>query len=215
LQHLTYGDVADQLDEKIVTLKITGELDHKLRSRDVPFYYTFIGGEGRKALAEYCRLRHKNSVANTPLFSTKGNMSISQSYILKIVKMCAKRSGFDPKTVWTHCIRKSFRKIVRQADIDDDDKEQLMGHVIRGSREAYYDKKDVLLIRRAYEQCNFSRGIPESEREHIEKMVEKRVEERIKEMNFISKEDMETVKKLLDIMRGGKIKVESLKSEVG
>lgn len=47
------------------------------------------------------------------------------------------RAGFDRKTITTHTIRKAFRKIVKQTDIDDDDKEQLMGHVISGSRQAY------------------------------------------------------------------------------
>jgi predicted RNase H-like nuclease (RuvC/YqgF family) len=85
-----------------------------------------------------------------------------QQWIWHIVKMCVERAGFDPKTMWTHTMRKAFRKIVRQAPIDDDDKEQLMGHVIQGSREAYYDEKDVELIREAYQKCNFTREIPES-----------------------------------------------------
>ncbi len=85
-----------------------------------------------------------------------------QRWVWKVVKMCAKRAGLDPKTIWTHTIRKSFRKIVRQAPIDDDDKEQLMGHVIPGSREAYFDRHDLSLIMEAYQKCNFTREIPES-----------------------------------------------------
>jgi len=163
LQHLKYGDVADQLAKPTLTLKITGQLDYKLRSRDIPFYYTFLNGEGAETLKQYCRVKHKRGIHTHPLFTTRSRKAISQSYILKIVKMCVGRAGFDPATMWTHTLRKSFRKIVRQANIDDDDKEQLMGHVLPGSREAYYDKKDTLLIAKAYQKCNFTREVPESE----------------------------------------------------
>ena len=162
LEHITYGDVQDQLDEDIITLKITGDLDHKLRSRNIPFYYTFLNGEGAETLRRYCEVRHKKSKPDKPLFFTASNKAVSQRWIWRVVKICAERSGFNPETIWTHTLRKSFRKIVRQTNIDDDDKEQLMGHVIPGSRQAYYDNKDVELIRQAYEKCNFTREIPES-----------------------------------------------------
>jgi len=74
--------------------------------------------------------------------------------------------------MWTHTIRKAFRKIVRQTNIDDDDKEQLMGHVIQGSRESYYDKKDVGLIMEAYQQCNFSRELPDSEVAKLQRQLD-------------------------------------------
>jgi len=162
IEHLTYGDVADQLNENLITLKITGDLDHKLRGRDIPFYYTFLNGEGAETLMRYCKLRHKNSKPETPLFSTKGKKPITQRWVWEIVKMCSERAGFKSGTISTHTIRKAFRKIVRRADLDDDDKEMMMGHVIQGSREAYYDNKDVDLIREAYQKCNFTREIPES-----------------------------------------------------
>jgi len=172
LEHATYQLVADQLDQDIITLKITGKLDFKLRSRDIPFYYTFLNGEGAETLRRYCKLAHKQGDKNKPLFRTKGTKPIAQSYVLKVVKMCVKRAGFNPATMWTHTIRKAFRKIVRQTDIDDDDKEELMGHVIQGSRESYYDKKDTGLILKAYQKCNFSRELPESEMSKLQKQLE-------------------------------------------
>jgi len=172
LEHLTYGDVKDQLSEDIITLKATPNLDFKLRGRNIPFYYTFLNGEGAETLRRYCEVHHKKSSAETPLFYTRNKTPIVQQWIWHIIKMCVERAGFDPKTMWTHTIRKAFRKIVRQAPIDDDDKEQLMGHVIPGSREAYYDEKDVELIRRAYQKCNFTREIPQSEVEALRKKSE-------------------------------------------
>jgi len=167
-----YGDIADQLNEEIMTLKITGDLDHKLRGRDVPFYYTFLNGEGAETLRNYCKLKHKTSTPDTPLFSTKGKKHVTQRWVWQVVKMCTERAGFKPRTISTHTIRKTFRKIVRQADIDDDDKEQLMGHVIPGSREAYFDKKDVELIREAYLKSNFVREAPESEVTKLRRQLE-------------------------------------------
>ena len=172
LEHSTYRLVANNLEQDIIPLKITAKLDYKLRSRDVPFYYTFLNGEGVETLRQYCKVTHKQSNNSAPLFTTRGYRPVSQSYILKVVKMCVKRAGLNPATIWTHTIRKAFRKIVRQTNIDDDDKEQLMGHVIPGSRASYYDKKDIGLIMKAYEQCNFSRELPESEVAKLRKQLE-------------------------------------------
>lgn len=162
VQHLTYGDVKSQLGKDMITLKITPQLDHKLRRRNIPFYITFLNGEAAETLTQYCEVHHKGSEDDTPLFSTKSGKPVSQVWVWKIVKMCVKRAGLDPETIWTHTLRKAFRKIVRRAPIDDDDKEQLMGHVLPGSREAYFDRKDLELLKEAYQKCNFTREVPES-----------------------------------------------------
>jgi len=167
VQHLKLKDVEDQLDKDTIALKITGELDHKLRSRDIPYYFTFLNGEGVATLKRYVALAHKERSPAAPLFSTSGHEAISQSYVLRIVKNCCRKAGLDPKKIWTHSIRKAFRKVVRQTDMDDDDKEQLMGHVIRGSRQAYYDNKDVEVILKAYQKCSFSREVPKSETDKL------------------------------------------------
>jgi len=169
---LKYGNVKDQLDKNIITLKITWDIDDKLRGANTPYYFTFVNGEGAVTLRQYCKLKHENSTADTPLFYTSSGQPVADVWVRQIVKKCVKRAGFDPKTMWVHSFRKAFRKIIRQAPIDDDDKEQLMGHVIRGSRQAYFDRKDVDLIRKAYEKCNFTREIPESEVEALRKKSE-------------------------------------------
>lgn len=172
INHITYGDVSADLDKDIISLKITGRLDHKLRGRDIPFYHTFLNGEAAETLNRYCKLKHRNSEPGTPLFLTGKNKAISKRWIYTVVKMCVKRAGFKSNTMSTHTIRKAFRKIVRQTNIDDDDKEQLMGHVIQGSREAYFDKKDVDLIKKAYQHCNFQREIPQSETKKLRDQLE-------------------------------------------
>ena len=174
VQHLTYGHVADQFDSDLIILKVTGDLDFKLRSRDIPYYYTCVGGEALSMLKRYCKRYHSINDLNMPLFCTKANKPMSQNYVLRIVKMSAARAGFDPKTMWTHTLRKAFRKVVRQApDLDDDDREQLMGHVIKGTRDAYFDKKDTDLIKQAYQKCNFSRELDSSELKRLQNELEK------------------------------------------
>jgi len=172
IQHLKLGDVLEQLDKEVVVLKIIGDLDHKLRSRDIPYYYTFLNGEGAETLKRYVALAHKQRRLDAPLFSTSGHKAISQSYVLKVVKNACRKAGLNETTMWTHSLRKAFRKVVRQADIDDDDKEELMGHVIKGSRQAYYDNKDAEVILEAYQKCNFSREIPKSEVTKLRQQLE-------------------------------------------
>lgn len=174
LYTLLYGHVADQIDNEIITLKITNEIDTKLRSTQMPFYYTFINGEAVETLRQYCALKHKDGNPKVPLFHTKKiKKAMSQVGIIRIVKLCIKRAGMDPKTMWTHSFRKAFRKVVRKADIDDDDKEQLMGHVLKGSREAYFDRNDISLIVEAYQKCDFTREVPGSEATKLRGQLEK------------------------------------------
>jgi len=197
IQHLKFKHIADQLDKETITLKITSDLDHKLRSRDIPFYYTFINGEGTETLKRYVALAHKQRRLEAPLFSTSGHEAISQTYVLRIVKNCCRKAGLDSQTMWTHSLRKAFRKIVRQADIDDDDKEQLIGHALRGSRQNYYDSKDTELIMKAYQKCNFSREIPKSEISKLQSQLEN---ERAKTAVYESR--LNNLESQLESMRG-------------
>ena len=164
LIRLTYGMVEEQLSQEILTLRITSDIDTKLRGARIAFYYTFLNGEGAITLRQYCQAAHKTSSAETPLFYTCSTKHlISETWIWRIVKKCVGRAGMDPKTMWVHSLRKAFRKVVRQADIDDEDKEEMMGHSLKGSREAYFDRTDVDLLQAAYEKCRFEREVPKSE----------------------------------------------------
>ena len=74
-----------------------------------------------------------------------------------------------------------------------------MGHVISGSRQAYYDQKDVELIKKAYQKCNFQREMPESEVTKLRKQLEDEQSKRLVNelrMEKLEKE-LETTRKLL------------------
>jgi acyl-CoA thioesterase FadM len=47
-----------------------------------------------------------------------------------------------------------------------------MGHVLKGSREAYFDEKDVNLIKEQYLKCDFTREIPESNHVRMKSEIE-------------------------------------------
>jgi len=198
IQHLRLKDVIGQIDRDVIQLKITPELDHKLRNRDIDFYWTFLNGEGVESLRHYINIAHKpeKRKPEKPLFFTSGAKAISQSYILRIVKNAAENAGLDPHSIWVHTIRKAFRKVLTQSQIDDDTKEQLMGHVLKGSRQAYYDNKDADTIQKLYEQCNFSREIPKSE---IQKLVKNEVSQDMK-IEALEAELKKTKKTLLTFM---------------
>jgi len=61
-----------------------------------------------------------------------------------MVKAAARAIGLDPRSVWTHTLRKSFRKVLNATpDLDEDTKEALMGHSLPGSRGNYFDVHDI------------------------------------------------------------------------
>jgi phage-related tail protein len=74
-----------------------------------------------------------------------------------------------------------------------------MGHVIKGSRQAYYDSKDVDLIKKAYQKCNFQREVPESEVTKLRKQLED--EQNKRQLNELGMEklekELENTRKLL------------------
>jgi len=199
LCRLMYGMVSDQLDQDIIPLKITSDIDEKLKGADIAFYYTCVNGEAVVTLRQFCKVFHKNSKSDTPLFFTKNTRSpVNQTWVLAVVKKCLVRAGFDKKTMWTHSFRKAFRKVVRQAqDLDDDDREALMGHRIRGSRESYYDRHDVELIKKIYGKCNFSREVPQSETTKLRKQLEDEQTKRA-----VNELRVEKLEKELESMRG-------------
>lgn len=207
LIRLTYGMVEEQLDQEILTLRITSDIDTKLRGAGIPFYYTFLNGEGAITLKQFCQVAHKKSNPETPLFyTTSSRHPISETWIWRVVKKCVRRAGMDPKTMWVHSFRKAFRKVVRQADIDDEDKEEMMGHSLKGSREAYFDRTDVELLQAAYEKCHFEREVPKSEYSKLRAQLEdkdaqierQRVEQESQRMELESlKQEFQTMTKTM------------------
>jgi len=147
-----------------VYLRITESVDTKLRSDDVGYYYTFLGREAAEALRDYLKWRIGNEEKlkpDSPVFASHATTirgtPLSSSSIRGIIKRCAKNAGIEPERVWTHCLRKAFRKVLNGSDIVEDTREALIGHKLPGSRGSYFDSHDVDEIARKYMKCNFAR----------------------------------------------------------
>jgi len=148
-----------------VQLKITPDMDTKLPSYGLSYYVTFLGKEAAEALRDYLDQRQKLGWIpkdSDVLFSTAGpsprlkEKPLKVSHIDEMMKRVAKRSGLSPKGIWPYCLRKSFRKVVNNAPIDEDTKEVLMGHTLPNSRTNYFDYHDLNEIARKYGLASFS-----------------------------------------------------------
>ncbi|MFH0748846.1 MAG: tyrosine-type recombinase/integrase [Candidatus Bathyarchaeota archaeon] len=157
-----------------VPLKITNALDTKLSGYGLDYYYTFLGQEAAQALKSYLegrvskegRLRDDDCVfKGVSRRATRGRLH--NKYIRGLVKSAAQSIGLDPKTVWTHLLRKSFRKVLNQSELDEDTKESLMGHRLPGSRANYFDCHDTAEIAKKYALCQFGRSPLALSREEI------------------------------------------------
>lgn len=149
LLRLNYGHVREQLEKGTVPLhlKITDDLDTKLRGYDLPYYDTFVGKEAVDALTRFCEIRHKNSTDDTPLFTSRNNKRVSDTNVWFHIKRCVSHAGFDKRTMWIHSLRKAFKAELRKAPINEELSETLMGHRLKGSRESYMNRND------AVEEC--------------------------------------------------------------
>lgn len=68
-----------------------------------------------------------------------------------------------------HCLRKAFEFALRNAGLDPKDQEFLMGHILPGSQDAYYDRTKVDYLRGKYSQVVFF-----PERVYTDKDIRKR-----------------------------------------
>jgi len=168
LHRLNYDHVREQLDNGRVPLrlKITCNIDTKLRHAGISYFYTFVGKEAVDALKTYIQQLENKGVQlkdEDPLFRSKYGGRLAMESIYRLVKTAVGRLGIEKRRIWPHLFRKSFRKVLNRTDLDEDTKEALMGHKLPGSRGNYFDFHDVDEIERKYLSCNFSREVKTSE----------------------------------------------------
>jgi hypothetical protein len=149
-----------------IMLKITPDLDTKLASYGLPFYPAFLQNDAALALRKYLMQREKEEgelrdedYVFKPEAAQHSNPNLKQVQVLLTVKRAAQRAGLDPKGVWTHCLRKAFRKVLNGAEMDEDTREFLMGHMPPGSRANYFDVHDMDEVAEKYMRCNFDSGV--------------------------------------------------------
>jgi integrase len=135
--------------------------DTKLSGKGLGWYWAFLHKEASRKLIQYVKTERANAGDSEQLFLSKVGNELNHVSIGRIFKDCLRRAdleGIDPSTVWFHTLRATFRKVLRNAGIEDDDfKEFIMGHTLAGSRENYMDA-DINDLARQYAKCDFSRG---------------------------------------------------------
>ena len=76
----------------------------------------------------------------------------------EIVKRAAKMGGIAKwKDVYPHCLRKAFESALRNAGLDLKDQEFLMGHILPGVQDPYYDSTKAEELRTKYAKIGFFR----------------------------------------------------------
>jgi len=165
----TYELVKDQLYPEIrvpLRIKVSPAMDTKLNLYGLSYYVTGVQGEAAELLREYLGMRKRGGwipQSSDPIFVTERTggpeAKLRREGVWMIVKNVARRSGIKPESIWVHCIRKSFRKVLNATpQIDEDTKEALMGHKLPGSRGNYFDFHDEDEVMTKYMRANFGRN---------------------------------------------------------
>lgn len=131
-------------------------------------YYSFISREASEALLDYITERevaYGEVEPEEPLFiSTSTNYPpelrrkspVKKTTLAAVVKRAAKNAGIPQwKDVYPHCLRKAFESALRNNRLDYKDQEFLMGHILPGSQDAYYDRTKVNHLRNSYAEAKF------------------------------------------------------------
>jgi integrase len=168
---LTYGHVKGFLYPELtipVRMRITDDIDSKNRKYKIKYYFAFLQDEAAEALKTYIDYRKDvegwQAKDDDLIFISDSNFNskgmpqpLSSGAINAMVKRSAKHIGLDPERFWAHLLRKSFRKILYQAPIDNDLAEAIMGHQLKDSKENYFDRYDHDWIASEYMKAPFSR----------------------------------------------------------
>jgi integrase len=191
---LNYGDIVEELTSGEPPVIVPVSPAMKTRVPDackggVP-YYTFLSSEAGAALRYYLRIREEDYGpidANDPLFFSnwtlwtrkeRSHKRLGRRGVGLIVKKSARLAGLQAwQHVTPHCLRKAFESVLRSPTIDGGrldkgSQEFLFGHILPGSQDVYYDKKDVAYHREEYAKLNFSSGIPT--RRVVDKLIDRK-----------------------------------------
>lgn len=171
----TFSLLGNQLDQelpRLVRIRVTPSFDTKLNLYGLSYYVTALREEAALTLRDYLNSRLETGwepQPSDPLFVQEGiePVKIKRAQVWRMVKSAARRAGLQPESVWVHCLRKSFRKVLNATpQIDEDTKEALMGHKLPGSRGSYFDYHDEDEVMAKYMQADFSRPTTFSKDSH-------------------------------------------------
>jgi len=172
LRALLYQDVKDDVEngQDILNVPVYAEMKKVVPGAckgNIP-YYSFFSSETAEAIRQYFTKRVTILGAigdNEPLFSSSSRNLIPElrrkTPVMKktlehLVKRAARDAGVQKwKFVTPHCLRKAFESALRNSGMDTKNQEFLMGHILPGSQDTYYDKTKIEDLRRKYAQVEF------------------------------------------------------------
>jgi integrase len=161
-------------NEKNLTIVVYPEM-----KRDVPDacknkipYYVFTPEETTEALRNYLKERERKSgkiFDEEFLFASdhrnfprgeRTRKPMAKENLVKIVKTAARRAGLEHwNHVTPHSLRKTFKHILinqpEDSRMDKEDQEFLMGHVLGGTMENYYDWTKIDEMREKFSKLKF------------------------------------------------------------
>src|SRR5215831_8673719 len=163
----TFGLLSDQLfpvPRTPLRIRVTPNLDSKLNLYGLSYYLTGVGLEATNAIKGYIdgRVRRGWKPASSDRIFIANERDgtgtpMKRENVWRLVKVSARLGGIQPESVWVHCLRKSFRKVLNATpEIDEDTKEALMGHKLPGSRGNYFDYHDENEVMLKYSKADFS-----------------------------------------------------------
>lgn len=182
LRGLNVGDIRKELEEgrENLLIKVAPEWNKRVPGackNSIP-YYTFTSHQATQAIKEMLEETKEKfgTIADTePLFpSTRSKphwkIRLSERELEEIVKNAAKEANIEEwRRVTPRSLRKVFESVLRSplkdgGRMDGKDQEFLMGHVLPGVQENYYNWNDIEKLRSEFSKLVFEdEGSPELE----------------------------------------------------
>ncbi len=164
LPHFTIKDIYNFVypePQFCAVLKVTDDMDSKLRLTAIPYYFSGCSKECLTAIREYLDKRKElfgNFETDDPLFCTEYSSKLAitvPAFQISFAK-AIQSAGFTKGSVWPHLLRKSFERALVKAAIDPDLREGMKGHRITGVKGHYWDYHNPDIIEEVYHQVDFS-----------------------------------------------------------
>ncbi|MBN1244305.1 tyrosine-type recombinase/integrase [Candidatus Bathyarchaeota archaeon] len=180
LRAVLYSDIAEELNNNFANIMVPvypgmKKIVPNACKGGIP-YYSFTNEEASQAIKLYIRERlekYGKIGDNEPLFTSEYNhiskderkkKSLTSRQLQIIVKSAAKKAGIERwQAVHPHCLRKSFETVLHSQLIDGSNLDNevqlfLIGHVLPGSQDPYFDSSKPDRLRIQYSKLKFGRA---------------------------------------------------------
>jgi integrase len=173
LRALRYKDIKGEFEagKETITVPVYPEMKSVVPDAcksSIP-YFTFFNKDAVESLCHWLAERDSRLGAKIadedPIFNAEftriprekwTSSPMGATWLQRLVKRSAKRAGLQRwNDVYTHTLRKTFEGAVRNAGLDGKDQEFLMGHILPGSQDPYYDKTRVEELKAKYAKIRF------------------------------------------------------------